>query len=194
MKKTEHLGLNLWELSDRVRMEDFNADNLKIDERLHASGELILKETIEGEKVYKHVVDISGIQWERYMMVAVMLQTKENNGFLLDMRGYNERATYIDMSTAKESPLLIETTSHICHLEYINHMTMLIPVFYNRDRMLTAISFGSGTYETPDRIFHAGACFGGATKLLKDYTELEVSAPHILTHTTGDQIEIWGVR
>lgn len=30
MKKTEQYDLNQWDLTDRVRMEDFNADNLKI--------------------------------------------------------------------------------------------------------------------------------------------------------------------
>lgn len=31
MKKTEKYQLNQWELSDRVRMEDFNADNLRLE-------------------------------------------------------------------------------------------------------------------------------------------------------------------
>lgn len=30
MKQTEHFCLNQWELTDRIRMEDFNADNAKI--------------------------------------------------------------------------------------------------------------------------------------------------------------------
>ncbi|WP_325228386.1 hypothetical protein [Oscillibacter sp.] len=30
MKKTDYCHLNQWELSDRIRMEDFNADNAKI--------------------------------------------------------------------------------------------------------------------------------------------------------------------
>ena len=30
MKQTEQYGLNQWELTDRIRMEDFNADNAKI--------------------------------------------------------------------------------------------------------------------------------------------------------------------
>ena len=30
MKQTEHCSLNQWELSDQIRMEDFNADNAKI--------------------------------------------------------------------------------------------------------------------------------------------------------------------
>lgn len=34
MKKTETYQLNQWELSDRVRMEDFNADNLRLEKIL----------------------------------------------------------------------------------------------------------------------------------------------------------------
>lgn len=51
MKKTDTYQLNQWELSDRIRMEDFNADNLRLESILgkklgrfqklgeHASGE-----------------------------------------------------------------------------------------------------------------------------------------------------------
>lgn len=34
MKETNNYKLNQWELTDRVRMEDFNADNLKIENAL----------------------------------------------------------------------------------------------------------------------------------------------------------------
>lgn len=34
MKQTEHCALNQWELSDRIRMEDFNADNTQLDSLL----------------------------------------------------------------------------------------------------------------------------------------------------------------
>ena len=34
MKKTETYGLCQWEASDRIRMEDFNADNAKLEEAL----------------------------------------------------------------------------------------------------------------------------------------------------------------
>lgn len=34
MQQTEHYGLNQWELTDRILMSDFNADNAKIAEAL----------------------------------------------------------------------------------------------------------------------------------------------------------------
>ena len=36
MKQTERYGLNQWDLSDRIRMEDFNADNQITDTILAA--------------------------------------------------------------------------------------------------------------------------------------------------------------
>jgi len=44
MKQTEQYGLNQWELADRIRMDDFNADNAKIDAAL--AGKLDRIETI----------------------------------------------------------------------------------------------------------------------------------------------------
>ena len=36
MKKTAQFGLNQWEMSDRIQMDDFNADNAKIEAALAA--------------------------------------------------------------------------------------------------------------------------------------------------------------
>ena len=42
MKKTANYGLNLWEKTDRIQMEDFNADNAKIEAALSASPKLAI--------------------------------------------------------------------------------------------------------------------------------------------------------
>ena len=34
MKQTDQYGLNQWDLSDRIRMEDFNADNQRLEAAL----------------------------------------------------------------------------------------------------------------------------------------------------------------
>ena len=39
MTKTTNYQLNQWAKSDRIRMDDFNADNAKIDGALHALAE-----------------------------------------------------------------------------------------------------------------------------------------------------------
>ena len=48
MKQTEHFGLCLRELSDLVRMEDFNRDNTKIDDALAALAQ-------GGTKLFTHL-------------------------------------------------------------------------------------------------------------------------------------------
>ena len=37
MKQTQNYQLNQWEKTDRIKMEDFNSDNQKIDSQLHAA-------------------------------------------------------------------------------------------------------------------------------------------------------------
>ena len=49
MKQTEHYGLNQWELADRIRMEDFNGDNSKVDAALKSQAEALAAETAARE-------------------------------------------------------------------------------------------------------------------------------------------------
>ena len=42
MEQTANYGLNLWEKADRIMMEDFNADNAKIDAALTAQAEQLV--------------------------------------------------------------------------------------------------------------------------------------------------------
>ena len=51
MKQTEHYGLNQWELADRIRMEDFNGDNEKVDAALKGQAEALAAETAAREEV-----------------------------------------------------------------------------------------------------------------------------------------------
>lgn len=41
MEQTANYGLNLWEKADRIMMEDFNADNAKIEQALAAQAETL---------------------------------------------------------------------------------------------------------------------------------------------------------
>ncbi len=49
MKHTSSYDLNQWEQTDRVLMEDFNADNIKIDAALHTQAEAIAAEAAARE-------------------------------------------------------------------------------------------------------------------------------------------------
>ena len=73
MKKTEQYDLNQWELSDRIRMEDFNADNAKIAAALAGkmgTWELVKTRDIKGS--LNHSGPFLEIQnWEPYNFVAI---------------------------------------------------------------------------------------------------------------------------
>lgn len=45
MKQTQNYQLNQWELTDRIRMEDFNGDNAKIDAALKSQADALAAET-----------------------------------------------------------------------------------------------------------------------------------------------------
>ena len=49
MNQTENYGMNQWELTDRIRMEDFNGDNEKIDAALKSQAEALAAETAARE-------------------------------------------------------------------------------------------------------------------------------------------------
>jgi hypothetical protein len=46
MNKTPNYQLNQWNKSDRIQMEDFNADNAKIEAALQAASEAALAEHV----------------------------------------------------------------------------------------------------------------------------------------------------
>ena len=61
MTKTTNYQLNQWEKSDRVMMDDFNADNQKIDAALKANADAIAAETnarVAGDALVK-LVDLT---------------------------------------------------------------------------------------------------------------------------------------
>ena len=51
MNKTENYQLSQWELADRIRMEDFNGDNEKVDAALKGQAEALAAETAAREEL-----------------------------------------------------------------------------------------------------------------------------------------------
>ena len=49
MKQTSNYQLNQWEMTDRIRMEDFNGDNEKVDAALKGQAEALAAETAARE-------------------------------------------------------------------------------------------------------------------------------------------------
>lgn len=76
MKKTETLGLNQWELSDPIRMEDFNADNAILETTLRtltaSPVEVIAREdganAMNGYASEPCRFDICGVNWDEWKL------------------------------------------------------------------------------------------------------------------------------
>lgn len=72
MQQTEQYGLNQWELTDRIRMEDFNADNLKIAEALAGKlGHMQTLTNIKGSsgRVGMSSTNLTKVNWANYELV-----------------------------------------------------------------------------------------------------------------------------
>ena len=84
MKQTDQYGLNQWELSDRIQMEDFNADNAKIDTALAGMlGRASLYWSVPADPNSKggpKTINPSGLvdDWSNYEYVIMMVDVPES--------------------------------------------------------------------------------------------------------------------
>lgn len=81
MKQTEQYGLNQWELSDPIRMQDFNADNARLEEILggKAGRSQIIKEYAvpQGYKII--ALDFGVSDWSEWECVVATLDLQETS-------------------------------------------------------------------------------------------------------------------
>ena len=68
---TKHYSLSQWERSDKVLMDDFNADNAKIDAALRDTRPYLIRSWVTEEEAAKVDFDISGIDWKPYTWVFI---------------------------------------------------------------------------------------------------------------------------
>ena len=184
---TSNYRLNQWERSDKVLMDDFNADNAKIDAALafHPSAELICSVTVEEEE-RELVLDVSQLDWSRYMALVLMADSAEYNGFIVNM-GSNSRYT-CSISRAQNT----FSYSALAELSYAAHITLLIPVFYDGTHAASAFSLGTGYYDSDGRtITVLGG--GGANTPLNQCTRITVQSKNN-TFSPGDRVVLWGVK
>lgn len=108
MKQTEHYGLNQWELADRIRMEDFNGDNEKVDAALAGLREEIaaVRGSVLCEKLVDYTttaaaqqvdIDVSGIDFTQYVRIDLSINDTGNTGNL-NLR-VNHLTSYTDVNT-----------------------------------------------------------------------------------------------
>ncbi len=89
MYKTDHFQLNQWEKPDRVLMEDFNADNARLDAALQTLTErptitklntFTVDRPITGAAVFD--MDVSGIDWGAWQYIFADFQL-QGSGYML---------------------------------------------------------------------------------------------------------------
>ena len=80
MTKTTNYQLNQWEKTDRILMDDFNADNQKLEAALGAIGsyEELEEKTLENS-ANTISFDLSKLDWSKWQFIGVKAEVPENN-------------------------------------------------------------------------------------------------------------------
>lgn len=180
---TEHYNLSQWERADKVQMEDFNADNARIDAAFlnHPSAELILSETVAEEKLAIEW-DVSDIDWDRYLMVILFAESKTSNGFQFFFNaGLAECVSIYSNGGIDHHGVLGYTNA-------TNHMGMIIPVLYNGSHPQIAVGAGYSVSS-----FMGALTGGGASAPLSECKTLSTRRTNGLLQP-GDKVEFWGVK
>lgn len=183
---TEHFGLSQWERADKVQMEDFNADNARIDAALacHPSGELIADVTVEEESTTLEI-DLTQVDWSRYLALMLCAEAETLDGFQVSLCSSQETCIHIfNKNSAVFSDYYIALT------HYSDHMTMLLPVLYNGSHVPLIFSIGHGIYMgSPTAEFSGG---GGSTPLNQCKTVRMKRNKGMFQ--PGDHVVLWGVK
>ncbi|MEH2939994.1 hypothetical protein [Lawsonibacter sp. JLR.KK007] len=182
---TSNYRLNQWERSDKVLMDDFNADNAKIDAALafHPSAELICSVTVE-EETTQLELDISQVDWSRYMALALIADTGEYNGFRVSM-GSSERCAY--MHSLSQNVYYNHSLVDVGDAAY---MSVLIPVFYDGSHRESGLSITFGQNNL-DVLSHFTG--GAGSYRFNQCKQIRVSRNQ-KGFIPGDRAVLWGVK
>lgn len=77
--KTSTFGLNQWSLNDPFLMEEMNSDNRKIDAAVAAVPVVKLGQITTTADADKIDIDLSEIDWSKYMRVVIISTLKQSN-------------------------------------------------------------------------------------------------------------------
>ena len=126
MTKTTNYQLNQWAKSDRIMMDDFNADNAKIDAALKANADAIAAETtarVAGDALVKLMtatleesthtwqVDVSSIDLTQYakLLIYPYLETNNSQFAYLRVNGKNTGYAQNNGATSFDSLMYVNT-------------------------------------------------------------------------------------
>ena len=77
---TENYHLNQWDATDRVLMEDFNADNEKIDTAIAAIPYVKIKELTLSAAATTASLDVSDVDFSQYMKIELFVHAPQSSG------------------------------------------------------------------------------------------------------------------
>lgn len=190
MKQTEYAGLNQWDLTDRIQMKDFNADNQRIDEALqcHPSGELLARIDVDQE-AEKLEIDLGGVDWSRYLALILTLESSSTENIFISMNSRPEGSIYIYKMDG-----LSERSEGVAYFPTASRLTLVIPVLYSGNHAPNVLAFGlsdkiSDTFAPP----HGLLSGGGGTKHLNKCGKITIDRNRRPFYP-GDRCALWGVK
>lgn len=190
MNQTTNYQLNQWEKADRIQMEDFNADNAKIDAALASIKELLpivhLQTITTTAAATKLDIDLSGFDWDTYTYALIRIDGKmssSSGSFYVRMNGYSGEYDYQYSSGGSNTQS--DTYAGYCSLSYSNSKNIPLLLVSNR-----------GTY--PDvsiRTIGALARYHGILKREVALSTLSlVGSSSSYTISSGTKIDIYGIK
>lgn len=157
LKQTGNYQLNQWEKFDRIMMEDFNADNAKIDAAISSEanrvadlphGELICGGNTETDTT-RLDLDVSQVDWSRYWAVFLELDPPDRV-LILNLQAYDRGGSYgkaycaVGNGNGNIYPgyLAQMDTYRDIHTGNSAIWHVLFPVFYNAGMQVSALGVG----------------------------------------------------
>lgn len=212
MKKTANYGLNLWEKTDRIQMEDFNADNAKIEAALaqeanaRTAGDTSLQNSLGAElqairnllpivhlqtittssTANKVDIDLSEIDWNTYLYVLLRIDgatTSSAASFYVRMNGYSGDYDYYYSSDGGSSNN--ENYALSFSLPYDGT---------KQTNLLLVSSHGSYPEVSHHRLGGIGFSCGFLNRAVKLTTLTLVGRIDSYTISAGTKIEIYGIK
>ena len=187
---TEHFKLSQWERPDKVLMDDFNDDNRKIENAFfnHPSAELIRTQTMEEDGVTWWDVDLSRVDWTRYLMVFLLVEAETLQTLRVVTDDGKANCNYI---TSNNNDHLSESRSVSVGRGAKRLLTLFFP-FYSADTCPHFLGLGGGNlpYDTYSRITLSGGSTDMPLKEIRRFRLTKSDEPFKI----GDKVTLWGVK
>ncbi len=108
MTKTTNYQLNQWAKSDRIMMDDFNADNQKIDAALKANADaatyapVLLRSTVLAEPAYEITLSTSGLDLSQFRRVEleIHLSAEARSSVFMLINGHTDNVYSTDTGSS----------------------------------------------------------------------------------------------